>query len=465
MRIWRRLNHAGRPAGATVQRQGGGASARVRWRLAVVLCLAALEATAFLAPIQVAGAQQPTGETSTCGQTPLPNDYPIPGGWFYTQENREAPDVPAGCVIVFPQITQPAPRARGYLVVDDQEAAFWTGFRQFGGVDVLGYPVSRRYRYPDQNGVVQQAFQRGVLQWDPAANRAVLANIFEQFTEQGLDDVLERVGIPKPRPGQQLPFAEDAERRMGWITEPRLLARYLFDPINQVPLESVPQAWVVFGLPQDFPDRPLLRDASGTVLYPLYRPYLVQRFQKGGLQLFVDDVKLDPTVVPGDARVGCVAVTASGRLARRFGAGKLMPLSATKPEPTEPNPPLRVFAITLTPTTGPAPAQQFELIGTNFEPGEAVAIRLTPLISTGGGTPITGSPMALQVDAVDPDGSFTRLVNAPIGAQVSYLVQVQGLRSGKTFPSQLLQVLSGVQSSEGQTEVLGAPGRSKALFC
>src|SRR5947207_11257521 len=71
-------------------------------------------------------------------------DYPVPGGWFYSQESR-MPD---------------AAPYRGYTVVDDAEAAFWTGFRRFGALDVLGYPVSRRYHYPDADGELYQAFQR-----------------------------------------------------------------------------------------------------------------------------------------------------------------------------------------------------------------------------------------------------------------------------------------------------------------
>jgi len=61
-------------------------------------------------------------------------DYPVPGGWFYSQESRLATD---------------SPPYRGYTVVDNADASFWTEFRRYGGVDVLGYPVSRRYRYPD----------------------------------------------------------------------------------------------------------------------------------------------------------------------------------------------------------------------------------------------------------------------------------------------------------------------------
>src|SRR5919201_4837416 len=79
-------------------------------------------------------------------------DYPVPGGWFYSQESR----MPSG-----------SPPFRGYTVVDDDSAAFWTEFRRYGGVEVLGYPVSQRYRYPGENGFLHQAFQRGILQWRP----------------------------------------------------------------------------------------------------------------------------------------------------------------------------------------------------------------------------------------------------------------------------------------------------------
>jgi len=40
------------------------------------------------------------------------------------------------------------PPYRGYTVIDDANASMWTEFRRFGGVEVLGYPVSRRYQYP-----------------------------------------------------------------------------------------------------------------------------------------------------------------------------------------------------------------------------------------------------------------------------------------------------------------------------
>src|SRR6185369_4915671 len=82
-------------------------------RFSLAGLLIALElATAFV-PSQMAQAQSTT------------RDYPVPGGWFYSQESR------------LPDITPPY---RGYVVVDDTEAAFWTGFRRFGALEVLGYP-------------------------------------------------------------------------------------------------------------------------------------------------------------------------------------------------------------------------------------------------------------------------------------------------------------------------------------
>src|SRR5919202_4212721 len=105
-------------------------------RLGLAGLLFALEVATAIAPMQAAHAQASL------------RDYPVPGGWFYSQESRMPED---------------APPYRGYTVVDDNEASFWTEFRRFGGVDVLGYPVSRRYHYPEPDGVLSQAFQRGIL--------------------------------------------------------------------------------------------------------------------------------------------------------------------------------------------------------------------------------------------------------------------------------------------------------------
>jgi hypothetical protein len=262
-----------------------------------------------------------------------------------------------------------------------------------------------------------------------------MANVFEQFTQQGRDDLLEIAGVPRPRPGDtSLSFADDAERRMGWVTEPRFLARFFFDPVTQSPFESQDQAWDFFGLPQTAPERPVYyrEKANGKFGAPLYLPYVAQRFQKGGLQLFLADVPLDPTIVPGDGRKGCLALTAVGRLARRLGAGTIIPSLATQPEPLE-NPPHTHFIAYVPPVASAGQKTiEFEMVGTGFQPGEPVTITLTPVptTSSSGSAALVLPPVVSRVDAVDADGSFDQMLTARIG---TYLVSLKGEKSGKTL--------------------------------
>ncbi len=381
-----------------------GTASRRGLRLGLAGLLLVLEAATVLAPAPLAQAQSAM------------RDYPVPGGWFYSQESR------------LPDLTPPF---RGYTVVDDGDASFWTGFRRFGGLDVLGYPVSRRYRYAD--GDLYQAFQRGVLKWRPDLGRAEMANIFEQFTEQGLDDQLEVAGIPTPKPRADLDFASDAERRMSWLSEPRFLARYFFDPVYQMPFESQEAAWDFFGLPQSYAERPVyLREkANGKYGAPLYLWYVAQRFQKGGLQLFLDDSANDPTIVPGDGKVGCLAITAVGRLARRLGAGKIIPSLATQPEPLEN--PARVHFVSYIPpvVSSGQSTMQFEMVGTGFDTGEPVTIKLVP-VPTGVQAVSPYATVISKVDAADADGSFDQMITARVTA---YTVTMTGERSGKVLDS------------------------------
>ncbi len=374
-------------------------------RMTVSRCALRFAVAGLVLAMELATAYMPTAHA----QVPGLFDYPVPGGWFYSQESR---------------IPSDSPPFRGYTVVDDQDASFWTEFRRFGGVDVLGYPVSRRYRYPNESGVLSQAFQRGILQWHPETGRAEMANVFDQFTEQGLDDALEIVGIPRPEPADtSLSFADDAERRMGFLSEPRFLARYFFDPVSQTPFEAQEQAWDFFGLPQTTPVRPIYYREKGNGKFgpPLYLPYIAERFQKAGLELFLADTQ-DPTVVPGDGKNGCIAITASGRLARRLGAGKIIPSLATQPEPLENPPKSRVIAY-VPPSTGKAGSPiDFELVGTGFQPGEPVLIKMTPLPDSNQLT--SPYPVVVSyVDAVDSDGSFDQMITARV---LRYKLDVTG---------------------------------------
>lgn len=378
---------------------------------------------------------------------PGPPDYPVAAGWFYTQEGR-------GCILgVGPN------RHRGYLVQDDLQGAFWTEFRRYGGLPVLGYPVSQRFNYPVTNtgGYLYQAFERGILQWHPDTGRAELANVFEQFTEQGLDPALETLGIPLPdQTGSSGTFAADAERRMAWLSEPRFLARYFFDPvaahsseplrIGQQAFTTQEQAWGYFGLPQSLPEQPFLMSGSGASrvsLYPLVHSFVAQRFQKGGMQLFLQaspnetfnpagwtgnpTYLLDPTVVPGDGVQGCVALTAVGLLARTLGADRIVPTAAIQALPLDPSP--LPFVQSFIPAVAPGQLMlQFQLSGSAFAGGEPITIRLTDAKSTQTGTllpPVTG-----HVASTNPDGSWDQVLTARVG---TFEMVATGDISGKKF--------------------------------
>lgn len=96
-------------------------------------------------------------------------DYDLPNGHFYMQG------------------TTTASVADGFAVVDDAVAPFWTSYRQLGGPDVLGYPISRRFLW---YGLVSQATQRALLQWDGSTGQMVFANVVDAMHDAGYDEFL-----------------------------------------------------------------------------------------------------------------------------------------------------------------------------------------------------------------------------------------------------------------------------------
>ncbi|MGB0389052.1 MAG: hypothetical protein ACPGWR_29875 [Ardenticatenaceae bacterium] len=93
-------------------------------------------------------------------------DFAIPNGHFYTQTtNGEG----------------------GFAVVDDGEARFWAEFQRLGGLQTVGYPISRRYVY---DGFVTQAFQKLLLQWRPDVEQAWPVNVFDELSDNGFNDQL-----------------------------------------------------------------------------------------------------------------------------------------------------------------------------------------------------------------------------------------------------------------------------------
>jgi len=75
----------------------------------------------------------------------------IPNGQFFTEALPDRDD------------------GGGFAVQDGHGAKLWTAFNNAGGLEALGYPTSRRFEF---DGNVAQAFQYGVLVWDPDNNRA-----------------------------------------------------------------------------------------------------------------------------------------------------------------------------------------------------------------------------------------------------------------------------------------------------
>jgi len=100
-------------------------------------------------------------------------DQDIPGGHFYTQTNSNAG----------PQW--------GYRITDEAGIGFWSEFKRLGGVNALGYPVSRRFSL---DGFVVQATQKVILQWrsDVSPPQAYFVNTFDKLHDMGMDSALQQ---------------------------------------------------------------------------------------------------------------------------------------------------------------------------------------------------------------------------------------------------------------------------------
>jgi len=197
----------------------------------------------------------------------------------------------------------------GYRVTDDNGIRFWSEFRLLGGVATLGYPSSRRYVGAD--GFTYQVFQRGVLQWRPELGRADLSNTFEQLTTADWDGRLVQMGIPEPvhDDGSGGDWNRARQIRLSWLTNPAIAAAFYANPNSSTfPTWNVDRSIQLYGLPASLPVK------SG--------PFVVQRFQRVSLQLWVDDV-------PGMPRPGSVVGILGGDLYKHAG---LIPPAAAAPE-------------------------------------------------------------------------------------------------------------------------------------
>jgi hypothetical protein len=208
-------------------------------------------------------------------------DYDVPVGHFFTQTNGRA-DSPSG-----------------FGVSDADGIPFWTAFQALGGVDVLGYPVTRRF---ELDGFVVQGFQKSVLQWRPDKREFWFLNTFDALHDRGRDDWLE-VYRQTPRPADT---AADAG-----LTWERVVARHL------AMLDKAPPA-----LKQRFLADPHWLDHYGLpTAVQEFSNGVVVRAQRATLQYWKE-------TVPWAAK-GAVSVANGGDLAKEAG---LFPWLAVTPE-------------------------------------------------------------------------------------------------------------------------------------
>lgn len=217
-------------------------------------------------------------------------DYDIPNGRFYTQTNGRGSEAPR------------SGSGSGFGVTNDGGIPFWDAFQALGGVEALGYPVSRRFTL---DGFTVQAFQKAVLQWRPdLGNQMAFLNTFDVLHDRGKDDWLE-VYRQTPRPEDTaadsgLPWEQVVARHLAFLDRPvvpaALKQRFLSNP-----------RWLDhYGLPVSVAEYP------GSV---------VVRAQRATFQYWKQDV-------PWAAR-GSVTVANGGDLAKEAG---LWPWLASTPE-------------------------------------------------------------------------------------------------------------------------------------
>ncbi len=240
---------------------------RTRLRLFGVLCCIALL-------LSVWSPQRAQAESIA-----LP-DFPIPNGHFYTQASGQG-------------------NAFGFQITDEDGANFNSEFVRLGGVAHLGYPASERFVF---GGFVTQATQKTLLQWRPESGRVAFVNVFDVFTQRGLDQVLAKTRLIPPTADNSadtgLSWPQVQARHLAILNQnPAIKSRYFADPD---PIDD-------FGLPQGSAD---------------FGGVFVIRCQRAAFQQWRINTSF--------ARAGDVTQVNAGDLAKEFG---LVPNGAATPTP------------------------------------------------------------------------------------------------------------------------------------
>jgi hypothetical protein len=233
------------------------------------------------------GTAQPVDPTNAARNLPieepptaLPLDHDVPNGHFFTQ-------------------TAGRDGISGFAVTDDGGVKLWSEFKRLGGVQALGYPVSRRFQW---KGFTVQVMQKGLLQWRPEAGQAWLSNVFDELHEAGKDDWLFSVRST-PRPVDP---SFDGGKPWGQVMAGRLA---LLDP--QPPIdkryEGVSDPLTFFGLPTS-----AIQDMGN---------HFAVRLQRAVIQLWKVDVPW--------AKAGETTVANGGDVAKEAG---LFPAEVLQPQ-------------------------------------------------------------------------------------------------------------------------------------
>ena len=340
-----------------------------RWlRRAVVLAVLMLTALATVAP-----AHADTG------------DYAVEGGRVFTQAvDTGVPDA-------------------GFAVTDAAGIPFWTEFQRLGGVQALGYPLSRRFTW---DGFIVQVFQKVVLQWRPELNAFEFVNVFDRLSLEGYDAKLEELLVPPSENFDEAGLTWDriiASRQGLLNANPALRDAYFAvdDPLR----------W--YGLP-----------TSRVVTYEHVHTI---RLQRAVLQQWLVDL---PWASPGE-----VTVANGGDLAR--GAG-IFPAEVLAPEvrpradgTAPPSPP--------TPTPGPTP-------GATPQPTAAPPQPTAP-------PPQPTAPPPQQVDLLGPVTALRAALGLP-----SLIVSPELMQAAQGHANYYIAHLDDPNSGGLHTQVFGYAG-------
>lgn len=231
---------------------------------------AAIVVTPAGAPAQTAANVPPPGS----------GERDLPGGRFFTETSGAAG------------------ANAGFAVVDDGAAKLWSEFLRLGGVNGVGYPVSRRFTL---GGFLTQAFQKELVQWNAATGQVQFVNVMDMLHDAGKDDWLRTV--------KQIPPPADASADAGKTfdqVEAQHLALLDSDPALKAAYTAPPNWLDLYGLPLTPPT-----DMGNVV---------VVRGQRAALQRWKQDVPW--------AKAGQVTVANGGDIFKDAG---LLPPDAARP--------------------------------------------------------------------------------------------------------------------------------------